>query len=642
MCGIYGIVGGAEVESPETLRRMGAAIVHRGPDDEGAYLGPGIALGMRRLSIIDLAAGHQPIPNEDGTIQVVCNGEIYNFRALRTTLEAEGHRFRTHSDTEVLVHLYEQHGIAFLGFLSGMFGLAIWDSRARRLVLARDRFGQKPLYYTFLNGRLAFASELKALLTLPGVGRDIDRAALREHLSLGYAVAPATLLAGIRKLPPAHCLVYENGAARVERYWDLPTATEQRTDGEWAELVRDELERAVHEHMVSDVPIGAFLSGGIDSSAVVALMARHSDQPVNTYSIGYEGGATESYYNELDYAQQVASLFGTRHHEIRVAPNVAELLPRLLWHVEEPIADSAMATTFLVSQLAAQSVKVILSGVGGDELFGGYRRYLGEHYGRSYARLPRWVRRAVVSPIVEALPSGRQSRFMDLARYAKSFVRADGLPWHEQYRLFLAVCDRRRLTSLLGDELPSAPDGFDLAGAKEHAADALLRLFRLDSQTQLPEDLLLLTDKVTMSQSIECRVPFLDHRLAELAARIPSTAKMPGGNLKFVLKNALRGVLPDSILDRGKRGFGAPVGAWFKKDLLPMRHALLGRQSVEARGLVAWGPMNAMLSLHDAGREDYTDALLALVNLEIWARIFIDRRSPADVSAELADRAHAA
>jgi asparagine synthase (glutamine-hydrolysing) len=616
---------------------MASAIVHRGPDDEGFYAADEIVLGMRRLSIIDLAGGHQPIANEDESLWVVCNGEIYNYRELRAELLRAGHTFRTHSDVEVVLHLYEEYGDKFLDRISGMYAIALWDVRRKRLLLVRDRMGQKPVYYSVEGSRLAFASEVKSLLAVNGVRAEIDREAVRDYLALGYAVAPQTMFKGVRKLPPASVLIWEHGAARVETYWSAPdrviTGVSER---EWGERVRAELERAVRDHMVSDVPIGAFLSGGVDSSAVVALMAKESKQPVNTYSIGYGGAGAASYYNELAFADIVAKRFRTHHREILVAPKVATLLPKLLWHVEEPISDSAIVTTYLVAELAAKSVKVILSGVGGDELFAGYRRYLGDSYTRRYQRLPSWLRKQFVRPLAEALPSGRSSRLMDLARYAKKFVRASELPWAQQYREFIEICSRERLASLLVSG-GAGPDGFDRMSALESADDPLLRLMRIDAQTQLPEDLLLLTDKVTMATSIECRVPFLDHQLVELAAQIPADVKMRGGELKSLLKKSLVGLLPDEILYRSKRGFGAPMGAWLKTELAPLRRVLLGKSAIESRGLLSWSSVNELMTLHDEAREDYTDVLLVLMNLELWCRLFIDGRDAHDVGGELAE-----
>ncbi|MCS6947553.1 MAG: asparagine synthase (glutamine-hydrolyzing), partial [Steroidobacteraceae bacterium] len=391
MCGIYGILSldGARRFEPSVLERMGAVIEHRGPDDSGTFVGEDILLGMRRLSIIDVAGGHQPLTSEDGRVVAVCNGEIYNFQRLRRELEAAGHRFATHSDSEVAVHAYEQFGDRFLEKLEGMFGLALWDIGRRRLLIARDAIGIKPLYYRLSGAELMFASEAKALLAIPGVAARLDRAALAQYLALGYNNAPLTLFEGIRKLEPGTVLVAERGAVTARRFHRLPQDIDRaRTERQWSDALRGELERAVHEQMVSDVPIGAFLSGGIDSSAVVAFMSRHSSQPVKTYSIGFRGSSGARLYNELPAARRVATLFGTDHHEILVQPDVAALLPRLIWHMDEPIADAAFITTYLVSQFARREVTVILSGVGGDELFAGYTRYLDEHYRRLYRRIP--------------------------------------------------------------------------------------------------------------------------------------------------------------------------------------------------------------------------------------------------------------
>ena len=638
MCGIVGIAGKDVLSAAHraSVRRMADSIVHRGPDDQGFYDGDSIVLGMRRLSIIDVAGGQQPIANEDHTVRAVCNGEIYNFRELRRTLEQRGHHFRTHSDVEVTVHLYEEYGENFVDHLCGMFAIALWDGRQKKLIVVRDRLGIKPVYFCEQNGILAWASEVKALLQVPGVRADIDPVSLRDHLTIGYSVAPRTIFKGIRKLPPATMLTWEAGNYRTVRYWNMPEKT--RTDlseRDWVQLVREEFGKAVTSHMVSDVPIGAFLSGGIDSSAVVAHMAAASNQPVNTYSIGYAGGGAARYYNELPYASQVAARFRTRHHEIEVRPDVSTLLPKLIWHLEEPVSDSAIATTYLVAQLAADSVKVILSGVGGDELFAGYNRYLGDHYGALYARVPGWLRERVVEPLSARLPSGRQNRWMDLSRYTRSFVQAAALPWRQQYKLFIALAEQAKLEALLGDTSLKDPDGFDRILDGERADDPLLRLLRVDWQTQLGEDLLLLTDKMTMAESIECRVPFLDHRLVELAASIPASIKRPQGQLKDLLKKVLEPDLPTEILHRRKRGFGAPVGAWFKGELQPLRESLLSRHAIESRGWLAPQAVADICRAHDQNRHDYTDLILVFMNLEIWARLFLDGRSAGEVGEEL-------
>ncbi|HWG29790.1 MAG TPA: asparagine synthase (glutamine-hydrolyzing) [Steroidobacteraceae bacterium] len=645
MCGVVGIArtAGSAPPSPDLVRRMASAIVHRGPDDEGFHASERAVIGMRRLSIIDLAGGHQPIANEDETLWLVCNGEIYNFRELRTELIARGHRFRTGSDVEVLLHLYEEHGDRFLEHVSGMFAAALWDERRKRLIVARDRLGIKPVYYIEARGSLAFASEMKSLLEIPGVDRELDRDALREYLTLGYTVAPRTLFRSIRKLPPASVLVWDESGLKIQTYWEIPDTVRSDLDSDaWVEIIRTELDRAVREHMVSDVPIGAFLSGGLDSSAVVALMSRYSDRPVNTYSIGYVGKGAASYYNELSYAATVARRFATHHTEIPVEPDVATLLPKLLWHVEEPISDSAIITTFLVSELAAKSVKVILSGVGGDELFAGYTRYLGEHYGRRYRLLPTWMRRGIIQPLARRLPAGRQSRLMDLARYARKFIDSSELSWSGQYRSYMEILAREQADALLRGASGVAEDGFERIAREQSSPDSLLRLLRLDARTQLSEDLLLLTDKITMAASIECRVPFLDHRLVEIAGGIPESIKMRGGEPKHILRRALQGIVPQEILERGKRGFGAPVGSWLKAELKPLLEELLHPDVVAARGLLSPETVRALIRDHDAAREDYSDLLLVLVNLEIWCRLFLDRRSVADVSASLTGLAEVA
>lgn len=645
MCGIHGMVAlreGADC-NPRLLDAMARVTVHRGPDDEGRYAERGLAIGMRRLSIIDLETGHQPIANGDRTIWTVCNGEIYNFRELRRDLQAAGVQFRSGSDTEVLVHLYERCGMDFVTRLCGMFGFAIWDAPRRRLVLGRDRLGIKPLYYLEHQGRLAFASEIKALLTLPGVERAIDASALQDYLSLGYSGETQSLFKGIRKLPPASLLTCENGRYRIERYWHAPEEADLAlSEEEWAERLRGAIEAAVVSEMVSDVPLGAFLSGGIDSSAVVAFTARHSERPVKTYSIGFRGDAASDVYNELPYARQVAHHFATDHREIIVRPQVARLLPKLAWHLDEPLADSAAVTTYLVAEFARQDVTVILSGVGGDELLGGYNRYLGDYYATQYQRLPAWMRNSVIAPFVQAMPSDRHGRLAGVARYARTFVASNDLPFEDRYRSYIQVFGAESLERLLQGTRAGNVDSLDQAFALAVSGDRLNRLMRVDLATQLPNDLLMLTDKMTMANSLECRVPLLNHELVELAARVPAALRIKGRSLKSLMKRALDGVLPREILDRRKRGFGAPLGAWLKRDLQPLMSRLLSRQAVEARGLLAWPAVQETIALHIANREDHTDHLLALLNLEIWAQIYLDGRAAADLAGELSAEVAAA
>lgn len=457
VCGIYGLVklNSINESGPEILGRMGEALFHRGPDDCGHYFGRGVALGMRRLSIIDVAGGHQPIANEDETVWVVLNGEIYNFKQLRADLEGKGHRFRTRTDTEVIAHLYEEEGLGFFLRLRGMFGLALWDARRERLVLGRDRIGEKPLYVRRETGRLLFASELKAILQVQEASREIDLEALREYLSLGYVPAPLTLVKGVRKLLPGHYMVIEEGRIEDREYWDLPTVKlEKHSEEEWVERIRAKLIETVRTQLISDVPLGAFLSGGIDSSAIVATMARLTGKPVKTYSIGYEGDYT--YYNELPYAKQVAQAFGTEHHEIVVHPDIGELLPKLVWHLDEPIADSAFLTTYLISRLARESVTVILSGVGGDELFGGYRRYLGDTLKRYYRLLPKPVRMKWLPSLLQQLPQDRHSFWKDYARYAREFVTTAELDSATGYMGYMTLFSPEMQRELMSPNLADA------------------------------------------------------------------------------------------------------------------------------------------------------------------------------------------
>ena len=637
MCGIYGILAFTQGQKLDayTLASMGNILAHRGPDDSGEYLDQYIALGQRRLSIIDLETGHQPIPNEDRSIWVACNGEIYNFQSLRGKLISQGHHFRTKSDSEVLLHLYEQHGDDFISHLEGMFAFALWDKQRQRLILGRDALGIKPLYYMAHQGRLIFASEAKAILSLPGISLEVEPAGLSEYLSLGYVPASYSIFKGIKKLPPASYLVTEQKNFQIKRYWQLPNIINTTlSENDWIEALRSDLAYAVKSQMVSDVPLGAFLSGGVDSSGVVAHMARHSDRPVKTYSIGFEDTTGGSYYNELPYAERVSKLYNTDHKEIIVKPDVARLLPKLLWHMDEPIADTAFITTYLVSEFARKDVTVILSGVGGDELFGGYRRYLGEHYAQYYSRLPLWLRRKLLTPLARRLPSDRHSPLLNLSRYARSFVLADEKSFEERYRHYIQVFDRSRRELLLGSNPSDSPDILDQAFSTSEGEDPLRRLFRVDLDTQLPDDLLMLTDKMSMATSLECRVPLLDQRLVELAGCMPSHFKVRGSKLKHVLKKALSDVLPKDILHRKKRGFGAPMGAWIKQELSPLLTSILSRESVQNRGFFDWKTVEETMALHKSNKEDHTDHLLSLMNFEIWSRIYLDGQSP----DELGDR----
>jgi asparagine synthase (glutamine-hydrolysing) len=636
VCGIHGIYRfDGQGVAPELLSAMGNVTRHRGPDDEGMHIDGPCGIAMRRLSIIDLAGGHQPLSNVDETLWLVCNGEIYNYRELRSELQAKGYHFKTGSDSEVLLHLYDAEGDDFVLRLNGMFDFALWDVRRHRLLIGRDRLGVKPLYVMQDGQRLAFATEAKALLTLPGVRAELNRSAVASYLHLGYVAAPDCIFKGIRKLPPATLLAVENGQVREWCYWRLsPRMNQDLSEREWIERVRAQLEASVRMQMVSDVPIGAFLSGGVDSSAVVGFMAKHSQQPIRTYAIGFSGGEAEALYNELPYARRVAELFGTQHREIVVRPDVVSLLPKLLWHMDEPLSDTAFITTFLVSEFARQDVKVILSGVGGDELFGGYRRYLGEHYAQQYRRLPDWLRHSAAS-IAGRLPVDRHSGLLNTLRLAKGFLLSAEMTADNRYRSYLQVLDRETVSALLMQPGAAQTDPLDLAFAAAGTEDALNRMFAVDAQTQLTDDLLMLTDKMSMAVSLECRVPLLDHQLVELAASMPAAIKVRRGRLKHVLKESLSGLLPNDILNRKKRGFGTPMGAWLKNELAPLLGRLLAPDVIQRRGLFRQSVVDRLVADHQANRFDGTDVLLALLNLEIWSRIYLDHRDPTDVAAEL-------
>ncbi len=632
MCGIYGAVDLKQERTPgqALFDRMGRVITHRGPDDSGQYYGRGVALGMCRLSIIDLSGGHQPISNEDGTVWVVCNGEIYNFLEQRDRLEKSGHTFRSRSDTEVLVHLYEQEGLEFVKRLRGMFAFALWDTSRSRLVLARDPLGKKPLYLLREPQRLVFASEIKSILEDPEVPRRVDEEALREYLALGYVPAPATLFDGIEKLLPGHFLVIEKGQVQDREYWDVRfDQLENCTEEEWVERVREKLLESVRIRLVSDVPLGAFLSGGIDSSAIVSAMARLINQPVKTYTIGFEG--EDKYYNELPYARIVADAFHTDHHEIIVRPDVAELLPRLIWHLDEPIADSAFVTTYLVSRLARESVTVILSGVGGDELFGGYRRYLGDSLRRYYDLLPGVVQRKWLPALLARLPQDRHSGWKNNIRYASAFVKTAGCDPVSRYLSYVTVFSPEVRARLLREPAAASGNGHGPASAvlqgyfdRCRGADSLHQNIYVDLKTSLPDDLLALTDKMSMAASLECRAPFMDQQLVELTSCIPSDLKVRSLTMKYLLKKVIQPWLPAEILQRKKRGFGAPVGAWLRHDLETLVEETLSAAQVRKRGFFDPAVVQEIIASHRAQSSDHTDHLLALINFELWCRIFLD------------------
>ncbi len=554
MCGIAGALSldGSPVDAQD-VRAMCGAMVHRGPDDEGIFSAPQVALGMRRLSIIDLSSGHQPIANEDGSIQAVLNGEIYNYRELRASLEARGHVFKTSSDTETIVHLYEERGDACVDELRGMFCFAVWDSKRRHLLVARDRLGIKPLYFTKAGGKLLFASELKCLLALPQVPRRVSLDALDYLMTFLYTPGHASILEGVEKLEPGCIITHEPGQEpRIARYWRPEFAPRQgRSPAEWEHAIRCALDESVGMHMVADVPLGAFLSGGVDSSSVVASMVRQSSLPVKTFSIGFQ----EEEFNELKYAREVANALGTEHRELIVEPASLSMLEQIAWHLDEPFGDSSAIPTYLVSQLAAREVKVVLSGDGGDELFGGYERYLVEGKERARA-FPHWLR-AICGAVSEQLPQGARG---------KRWLRHQSLPDDQRYLDACGLFAQDEKDRLLAQHSPLSREArAALLSAEAHGTidrdlHWLSKLQHQDLEGYLPLDILTKVDRMSMAHSIEARVPLLDHKFVELALTVPPELLVKNGSGKHIFKQAMRPRLPAIVLDRPKRGFAIPLG----------------------------------------------------------------------------------
>ena len=575
MCGICGLL---EFESKrevstDLVRRMSDTLRHRGPDDEGIQVGPGIGFGFRRLSIIDLSGGHQPLANEDGSVWVMLNGEIYNYAELRQELESHGHRFATHSDTETIVHLYEDYGEGCFARLRGMFAIALWDSRQRKLLLARDRLGKKPLYYHATAERILFGSELKALLAAGGVPREIDAEALSDYFSLGYIAAPKTIYRSVRKVLPGHYLVATAGAIRESEYWDISFATtENRTEEEWCERLRHELREATRVRLMSDVPLGAFLSGGVDSSAVVAMMSQLLKRPVTTCSIGFQ----EQEYNEIDFARQIARQFGADHYEHVVRPDAIETVNKLIWHYDEPFADSSAIPTYYVSSVARQHVTVALGGDGGDETFAGYRRYFLDQYENRLRRfVPRWMRRNVFRPLGQWYPGLAWAPRIFRAR--ATFQSLSRTPLEGYFNSLSIFRPDEKFHALTGDFRQSL-QGYDSIEVfrkyydRAGTNDLLSRIQYVDMKTYLPDDILAKVDRASMAVSLEVRAPLLDHHLLETAARIPSTMKLRGRQGKIIFKKAMAQILPTDILDRRKQGFAIPLNRWFRKELKDMAY----------------------------------------------------------------------
>ncbi|MGH2994339.1 MAG: asparagine synthase (glutamine-hydrolyzing) [Solirubrobacterales bacterium] len=602
MCGIAGELWSDGPVEPALVERMCRTMEHRGPDSRGLFADDGVAIGVQRLAVIDLESGDQPIYNEDGSVVVVLNGEIYNFRELREELARAGHRFRTHSDTEVIVHLYEELGEACVNRLRGMFAFALWDRDTRLLILARDRVGKKPLFYSCREGRLWFASEPRAILASGAVPRDVDHRAIDAFLHYQCVPCPRSAFSAIRKLPPAHTLTWRDGVVSTRRYWKLSYRDDytQAGDAEVCELIREALLEATRLRLRSDVPVGAMLSGGVDSSSVVAAMARLSANPVKTFSIGFDVDG----FDETASAREVARLFGTEHHQVALDFGAMEMLPRLVWHYGEPFADSSALATFALAELTRRHVTVALNGDGGDENFAGYQRYLR------------------FAPSTD----GRQPRLAPYEEYAarRAHVYFDESARADLYEPeFLDSLGARPWLSVLRDPYLASDAG-----------NVVERLLDVDVQTYLPDDLLVKMDIATMAHSLEARSPLLDPAIMELAASLPIRMKLDGGTTKRILKQAMREWLPEGIVERPKMGFRIPIGDWLRRNLRRLPADVLLDPRALDRGLFREERLRAIVSEHLDGSRDHAYRIWTLLQLELWFRTYVDR-APANAPLAL-------
>lgn len=628
MCGICGVVQlreGFEIRR-DTLQRMNDAIAHRGPDDEGFYQTPVVGLAMRRLSIIDLAGGHQPLQNEDGSVQVVFNGEIYNFPDLRKCLEEKGHRFATHTDTEVLVHGYEEWGAEVVRHLRGMFAFAIWDAPEERLLLGRDRPGIKPLHYYQDGEKFVFGSEIKSILQCERVPREVNLDALDRFLTFEYVFSPETIFQGIHKLPPGHILMLnKDGSVKLEEYWDaLPAPDDTLDEIDCARSLAELLEESVKMRMISDVPLGALLSGGVDSSSIVAFMARHSDRPVKTFSIGFE----DQSYNELEYARLVSQRFGTEHHEQIIKPDAVDLVENLVRNLDEPFGDFSIFPTYLVSKMAREHVTVALSGDGGDELFAGYDTYIADSVARQYQKIPAIFRHRLLPGVLRHVPPSSQKK--GLINRAKRFVEGTLLPddlMHTRWMIFLQDREKQQLyaNELLdaytrGNSYRYIQDYF----RRSQGQTPLAQQGYVDIKTYLTDDILVKVDRMSMAPSLEARVPFLDHHVMEFAAAIPSRLKLKGLTTKHILKKAVWDIVPREILTRGKEGFSIPIKNWLAQELRPLMEDTLSETRLEQRGYFQPAYVRQLITEHLDGRENHSHRLWALMMVEIWHQAYID------------------
>lgn len=627
MCGICGIVNFDRDEpvNRQALHRMTGTLAHRGPDDEGYFLESNVGLGHRRLSIIDLSGGKQPIFNEDGTAVIVFNGEVYNYAELMVELTAKGHIFRTRSDTETIVHSYEEYGSQCVQKLRGMFTFAIWDRVQNRLLLARDRLGVKPLYFFQDRNTFAFASEIKALLEIPSIPRELDREALDLYLSLRYVPGPRTMFKNVLKLQPGHILLLDETGVHIQKYWDIPYPEQGRqATGDYLAEFEQLLEESVRMRLMSEVPLGVFLSGGLDSSSILAVMSKVNEgKRISTFSVGYEAGsAQEEESNEFRYARLAAEAFGAEHHEFRVsAPDFGDFIPDMVWHLDEPLADPSCIPLFFISKLARKYITVVLSGEGADEILGGYSIYRkmlaldGIH--RSLSPLPN-----LLAPLLEQLTPGEARR---------SYMRMAGLPLETRYkgvsRAFRPELKGRLLPDSLSHESQERlHDAFRPYFRHVQESAPLDQMLYVDTKVWLPDDILLKADKMTMANALELRVPFLDHKLVEFAAALPVKLKLNGSSGKFLLRQAMRGVLPEPILQRPKKGFPVPTEQWLRTPLKDLVHDVLLARDSACRQYLNPPVLERIVLEHERGLANRDQEIWTLMVFEFWHRLFLERR----------------
>ncbi|HEX8161951.1 MAG TPA: asparagine synthase (glutamine-hydrolyzing) [Pyrinomonadaceae bacterium] len=632
MCGITGWAymdahAPTEDGAAEMLRSMCARMVHRGPDSEGVMTAQGVALGMRRLAIIDLQTGEQPAVSEDGRVSVILNGEIYNYRELRAELEARGHTFRSASDTEVLPHLYEEFGTAMLDRLNGMFAFALWDARRRRLFLARDPFGEKPLYWGTFGGKLLFASEPKVLLAHPAVTTGVNPDALRQYLAFDYVPAPLSIYEGVNKLPAAHALTLEDGKVETWRYWDLSyrKPANAPTEDEAAERLRGLLADSVRMRLVADVPLGVLLSGGVDSSAVAALAVSASAATVKTFSISF----AEKSFDESAYARGVADFLGTDHHEERLSANLAaDLVGEIGSWMDEPLSDPSLIPTYLLCRFTRQHVTVALGGDGGDEIFAGYPMYYGHRVARAYSRVPRLLRRALVEPAIRRLPVKTKNLSFDFKarRFVAGMETDDPVARHHIWFGSFAPREQERLLTA-GAERAARPDVYAAARSLFDSCDAaelFERMQYLDTKLYLAEDILAKVDRASMSVSLEVRAPFLDRRVVEYAASLPADFKLRGKTTKYILKRAIDPLVPPFVTRRPKKGFGVPVAEWLKGRLRPLARDLLSPARLARHGLFDPAYVARLQDEHERGQANHRKLLWTLLVFELWHESFVE------------------